>query len=65
MKNMIRCLAKLTVALAAVGAVVCVVAAYWDRIVDAFYAIADRVEEKKADGYFCACESGDFDDDSL
>ena len=44
----------------AAAAVACAVAAYWDRIVDVFYAIADKIEEKKADIRF-ASEYGDYD----
>ena len=38
----------------AAAAVACAVAAYWDRIVDVFYAIADKIEEKKADIRFAS-----------
>ena len=51
------------IALAA-ASVACAVAAYWDRIVDVFYAIADKIEEKKADIRF-ASEYEDYDDCAL
>lgn len=57
---------KIVAAVAVVAAAVCAVAAYWDRIVDAFYAVADRIEEKKADCRFAtASEYEDYDDDIL
>lgn len=31
-----------------VGAAVCAVIAYWDKLVDAFYNLSDTVEEKRA-----------------
>ena len=53
-----RCILKAAALVAVLGAAVCVVAAYWDKIVDAFYALADKVEEKKAN---CFCSS-EYDD---
>ena len=50
--------------MAGAAAVACAVAAYWDRIVDVFYAIADKIEEKKADIRF-ASEYEDYDDCAL
>ena len=41
-----------------VGAAVCAVVAYWDRITDAFYNLADKLEEKCAN----CCGSSEFDD---
>lgn len=55
---------KLVAALMVVAAAVCAVVAYWDRIVDAFYAIADKIEEKKAECRF-ASEYDDFEDCEL
>ncbi len=60
-----RCLLKAVVVIAAVSAVVCVVASYWDKIVDAFYALADKVEEKKANCCFCGSEYDDYADGEL
>ena len=43
-----RCVLKIVAALAVLAAVACAVAAYWDRIVDAFYTVAeDRGKEGK------------------
>lgn len=55
---------KIVAALMVVAAAVCAVVAYWDRIVDAFYAIADKIEEKKAECRF-ASEYDDFEDCEL
>ncbi len=41
-----------------VGAAACAVIAYWDKIVDWFYNLADKVEEKKAD----CCHASEYDD---
>lgn len=54
-----RCVLKIVAVVAVVVAAACAVAAYWDQIVDAFYTIADRIEEKKAD---CCCQSSEYDD---
>ena len=59
-----RCILKAAALVAVLGAAVCVVAAYWDKIVDAFYALADKVEEKKAN-CFCSSEYDDYDDGEL
>lgn len=40
-----------------VGAAVCAVIAYWDKITEWFYNLADRMEEKRA-----ACHIEDFED---
>ena len=43
-----------------VGAVACAIIAYWDKIVECFYNLADKLEEKKA---VCRCtECDDYDD---
>jgi len=47
-----------------VAAAVCAVVAYWDRIVDAFYTVADKIEEKKAECHF-ASEYDDYEDCEL
>ena len=41
--KVIRFILKAAAVAMAVSAVVCVVMAYWDKIVDTFYAIADKV----------------------
>lgn len=43
-----------------VGAATCAVIAYWDKISECFYRVADRIEEKRA---ACSCEEcEDYDD---
>ena len=59
-----RCILKAAALVAVLGAAFCVIAAYWDKIVDAFYVIADKVEEKKAN-CFCSSEYDDYDDGEL
>ena len=49
---------KITALVLSVAAVVCAVVAYWDKIVDLFYGIADKMEEKKAD----CCIPSEFED---
>ncbi len=56
-----RLVLKIVAVSMAVVAVACAIAAYWDKIVDVFYAIADKIEEKKADCRF-ASEYDDYDD---
>ena len=36
-----------------IGAAACAIVAYWDRISECFYSVADRIEEKRA---ACRCE---------
>ena len=59
-----RCILKAAAVIAVLGAAVGAVAAYWDKIVDAFYTLADKVEEKKAN-CFCSSEYDDYDDGAL
>ena len=56
-----RFVLKIVAVAMAAATVACAVVAYWDKIVDFCYSIADRVEEKKADRRFAA-EYDDFDD---
>lgn len=56
---------KIVGALAMLAAIACTVAAYWDQIVDAFYTIADKIEERKAACCFESSEYDDYDDDIL
>ena len=49
----------------ALAAAICCIVAYWDKIVDTFYAIADKVEEKKANCCFCSSEYDDYEDAEL
>ena len=51
------------VALAA-AAVACALVAYWDKIVDVFYSISDKLEEKKANSHF-ASEFEDYDEEPV
>lgn len=60
-----RCVLKIMAVVAVVAAAACAVAAYWDRIVDAFYTVADKIEEKKANCCFENSEYDDYDDDIL
>ena len=55
---------KIVAVLMVAAAAVCAVVAYWDRIVDAFYAVADKIEEKKAECRF-ASEYDDYEDCEL
>lgn len=43
-----------------VGAAVCAVIAYWDKIMDAFYALKEKLGEKC--GCCCASEYDDYAD---
>ncbi|MDE6589505.1 MAG: hypothetical protein K2K53_03990 [Oscillospiraceae bacterium] len=56
-----RCVLKIVALVLVVAAAVCTVVAFWDRIMDLFYTIADKLEEKKADCRF-ASEYDDYDD---
>ena len=59
-----RFVLKIVAVAMAAAAVACAVVAYWDKIVDVFYAVADKLEEKKANCCF-ASEYDDFDDFEL
>ena len=50
---------KIAAAIMLVAAAACAIAAYWDNLVDIFYTIADKIEERKAD---CCIDSSEFDD---
>ena len=56
-----RLVLKIVALAMVVSAVICAVVAFWDRIVDLFYAVTDKLEEKKANCRF-ASEYDDFDD---
>lgn len=43
-----------------IGAAACAVIAYWDRISECVYSIADRIEEKRAVSRCAECD--DYDD---
>ena len=57
-----RFILKIVAAAMAAAAVACAVVAYWDKIMDLFYSIADKVEEKKANSRF-ASEFDDYDEE--
>ena len=59
-----RFVLKIVAVLMVAAAAVCAVVAYWDRIVDAFYAVADKIEEKKAECRV-ASEYDDYEDCEL
>lgn len=59
-----KAILKVAALAAVLGAAVCVIVAYWDKILDAIYTIADKVEEKKAN-CFCSSEYDDYDDGAL
>ena len=59
-----RFVLKIVAVLMVAAAAVCAVVAYCDRIVDAFYAVADKIEEKKAECRF-ASEYDDYEDCEL
>lgn len=46
----------------AVGATACAIIAYWDKIMDCFYNVADKLEEKRANCCFGHSEYDDYDD---
>ena len=58
----VRFVLKIVAVAMAAAAVACAVVAYWDKIMDVFYSIADKVEEKKADCRF-ASEYDDYDEE--
>ena len=57
-----RFILKIAALAMACAAVACAVVAYWDKIMDVFYSIADKVEEKKANCCF-ASEYDDYDEE--
>ena len=59
-----RLVLKIVALVMVAAAAVCAVIAFWDKIVDAFYAVADKLEEKKANCCF-ASEYDDFEDCDL
>ena len=57
---------KIVAAVMAVAALVCVIIAFWDQIVELIDTIIDKVEEKRADRCFVEPEYySDFDDSGL
>lgn len=59
-----RFVLKIVAVAMVVAAAACAVVAYWDKIMDAFYTVADKIEEKKADCRF-ASEYDDYEDCDL
>ena len=56
----VRCILKLIAAVAAIGAVVCLVRTYRDTLEDIFYTVVGKIKEKKAQ---CTCVfPSEFDD---
>lgn len=62
----VRCLLKITAALAAVGAAACLIVAYWETLTDLFYTVVGKIKEKRGQ---CCCffpsEYDDYDDGAL
>lgn len=64
-----RCILKIVAALAVIGAAAGLVITYWDKILDAFYTVREKIDEKRA--YFCDCdcdcdcECDDFADEEV
>lgn len=44
-----------------VATVACLIIAFWDKIVDCFYTVADKIEEKKS-ACLCKDEYADYAD---
>lgn len=45
-----------------IGAAVCTVIAYWDKITEVFYNLADKLEEKRANCCYGDAECDDYVD---
>lgn len=60
-----RCMMKIVAVTMMVAAAVCAVVTFWDKILDLFYAIADKVEERKANCLVDSSEYEDFEDCEL
>ena len=61
-----RCVLKIAAIFAAIGTAACLVVAYWETIVDAFYAVAAKLEAKKEQLCgFIPSEYDDYDDGAL
>lgn len=56
----IRCILKITAALAALAAVAYLALKYWETLVDLFYTIVGKIKEKKAQ--YCCVMPSEFDD---
>jgi protein-S-isoprenylcysteine O-methyltransferase Ste14 len=62
--KVVRLVMKIVALVMVVAAAVCAIVAFWDKIVDLFYTIADKLEEKKADRSFLS-EYDDYADCEL
>ena len=62
--KVVRAVLKVLAVVMVVAAAVCTVAAFWDKIVDLFYTVSDKLEEKKANRSF-ASEYDDYADCEL
>lgn len=62
--KVVRLVMKIVAIVMAVAAAVCAIVVFWDKIVDLFYTITDKLEEKKADCSF-ASEYDDYADCEL
>ena len=58
-------LLKLIAAVLLVGAAVCAITVYWEKLVDVFYTLYDRIEERKANRAAALAEYDDYDDGGL
>lgn len=56
---------KLAAAVLLLGAAACAIAVYWDKLVDIFYTVCDRIEEWRADSVASPSEFDDYDDGAL
>ena len=62
MKKTAGLVLKIVAVVMAAAAVACAVVAFWDQIMDLFDAIADKIEEKRADRCFEPSEPDEFAD---
>lgn len=59
-----RLVLKIVALVLMAAAIVCAFVAFWDKIVDLFYTVADKLEEKRADSSFDS-EYDDYADSEL
>lgn len=62
MKKTVSMIMKIVVTVMAAAALVCAIVAFWDRIMDLFDTILDKIEERRADQCFEPEEFDDFAD---
>lgn len=58
-------LLKLIAAVLLVGAAACAITVYWDKLMDLFYTIYDKIEERRANRAAALTEYADYDDSAL